>query len=138
MQLTQLAPGKSGPMRFPLLSNRARCHALLTYNFRLGSGAVMAIEDALILERLLGKVHTHNDIVTAFETFDELRRPRTQQVIEMSSGTGTLFCGKDSRAGLDPRKLRDLMPQRWHWIWHMDVDQHVKEAEMAYERRKTT
>ena len=98
----------------------------------------MAIENALVLERLLGRVQKATDITTAFEAFDEVRRPRTQTVIEMSSGTGTLFCGKDSRAGLQAQKLKELMPQRWHWIWHTDLQSHIEHAESAFEHRKVS
>lgn len=94
----------------------------------------MALEDALILETLLGKARLPKDLQNAFAAYDDVRRPRTQHVIRASRGTGRLFCGCDEDAGLEPKKLREVMPQRWRWIWDLDVKQHVFDALESYNK----
>lgn len=53
-----------------------------------GSGASTSIEDALILETLLGKVSHPAQISAAFKAYDEVRRPRTQRIVESSREVG--------------------------------------------------
>lgn len=45
-----------------------------------GSGAGLAIEDAVVLAGLLKNVTSRQDIVPALRAFDEIRRPRCQRV----------------------------------------------------------
>lgn len=45
-----------------------------------GQGASQAIEDALVLETLLGAVNDPKQIPHAFAAYDQVRRPRTQRV----------------------------------------------------------
>ena len=87
----------------------------------------MALEDAVILENLLGRADA-SQVSTALRAYDKVRRPRTQKVIEMSFGTGIMCCGAHPEGRLDPVKLREMMPQRWKWIWDTDVKGLVQEA----------
>ena len=50
-----------------------------------GQGAPQAVEDALVLETLLGKVQNAKDLPNAFAAYDQVRRPRTQRVGECNS-----------------------------------------------------
>ena len=45
-----------------------------------GQGASQAIEDALVLETLLGRVKDVQHIQNAFAAYDQVRRARTQRV----------------------------------------------------------
>ena len=45
-----------------------------------GQGASQAIEDALVLETLLGRVRSVSRISNAFSAYDQIRRERTQRV----------------------------------------------------------
>ena len=47
-----------------------------------GQGASQAIEDALVLETLLGEIKDAKQIPHAFAAYDQVRRPRTQRVGE--------------------------------------------------------
>lgn len=54
----------------------------------LGQGAGMAIEDAAVLARCLGR--TPADLPAAFKRFDQQRRPRTRRIVEQSRQLGQL------------------------------------------------
>lgn len=45
-----------------------------------GQGASQAVEDALVLETLLGRVEDMKHIPNVFAAYDQVRRPRTQRV----------------------------------------------------------
>ena len=45
-----------------------------------GQGASQAVEDALVLETLLGKVKDAKHIPNALAAYDQVRRPRTQRI----------------------------------------------------------
>ena len=56
-----------------------------------GQGASQAIEDALVLETLLGRVHNVKHVSNAFSAYDQIRRARTQRVGKsISHGEGVL------------------------------------------------
>ncbi|KAI0845878.1 salicylate hydroxylase [Daldinia vernicosa] len=93
-----------------------------------GSGAGLAIEDAMILGHLLSHIKTRDELNAAFKAYDAVRRPRGQQVIDSSRGTGQIFCGQNQEIGLDPDKLRELLPGRWGFIMSLDVHQHKQDA----------
>lgn len=52
------------------------------------SGGGQAFEDAMILGALLGCVRSSDQLSTAFEIFDEVRRPRTQRILDSSRESG--------------------------------------------------
>jgi salicylate hydroxylase len=93
-----------------------------------GAGAGQAIEDAMILGHLLSHITSKDQVNAAFEAYDIVRRPRCQQVIDSSRGTGLIFCGQNSEIGLDPAKLRSLVPPRWGFIMALDMEAHKQDA----------
>lgn len=93
-----------------------------------GAGAGMAIEDALILEVLLGNVRHISELERAFAVYDKLRRPRTQQVISTSREIGLAFCGRHPHIGFDRVLLEKELPSKWDFIYDLDMESH---AEMA-------
>ncbi len=66
-----------------------------------GAGAGQALEDAMILGELFANIQSPEDINAAFSAYDMMRRPRCQQVIDSSRGTGAICCGQHE-AGLRP------------------------------------
>ncbi|KAI1460567.1 salicylate hydroxylase [Annulohypoxylon moriforme] len=93
-----------------------------------GSGAGLAIEDAVILGHLLSHIKTRGELTAAFKAYDAVRRPRGQRVIDSSRGTGQILCGQNQEIGLDPDKLRELVPSRWGFIMSLDIHQHKQDA----------
>lgn len=101
-----------------------------------GSGAGTSIEDAMVLEFLLGKVTDPVQIPAAFKAYDEIRRPRTQSIVESSRAVGAAFCGRDIAIGMDIAKLAAGMPPKWEHIWSLDMDKHLDDALSAFERHR--
>ncbi|KAI1394173.1 salicylate hydroxylase [Hypoxylon trugodes] len=93
-----------------------------------GSGAGMAIEDAMILGALFGEVSSPKKIPAAFKAFDVVRRPRCQRIIDSSRETGLLFLGKNPDVGLDPAKMKEAIAPRWNFIFGLDMESHKGEA----------
>ncbi|KAK2606536.1 hypothetical protein N8I77_005278 [Diaporthe amygdali] len=93
-----------------------------------GSGAGMAIEDSLVLSTLLGHAETAAQASLALVVYDQVRRPRTQRVVESSRGTGMMRTGLDKEVGLDLLKFRQRLLSRWDFIIDFDNKQHCAEA----------
>ncbi|KAI1209956.1 salicylate hydroxylase [Annulohypoxylon truncatum] len=93
-----------------------------------GTGAGLAIEDAMVLGALLSKVTSSKDIPAAFKAYDEVRRPRCQRIIDSSRETARIFCGRNPKIGLNPDKLREVIRPRWNFILGLDVEAHKAEA----------
>lgn len=92
------------------------------------SGGSMSIEDGLVLSTLLGRAETPAEAVTALKVYDQVRRPRTQRIVESSRGTGTIVTGRGEDIGLDLTKLREKLLPRWDFIINFDVEKHRDEA----------
>ncbi|KAI1455162.1 salicylate hydroxylase [Annulohypoxylon moriforme] len=93
-----------------------------------GAGAGLAIEDAAILGHLLSNIKDKGELDAAFKAYDAVRRPRCQGVVDSSRETGRILCGSNPDIGLDPSKLRELLPGRWKFIWDLDLVEHKQEA----------
>ncbi|KAK7739797.1 hypothetical protein SLS62_011211 [Diatrype stigma] len=74
-----------------------------------GSGGGMSLEDSLILSTLLGRAKTPAEALTALNVYDQIRRPRTQRIVESSRITGAMVTGSDEEMGLDPEKFKSFM-----------------------------
>lgn len=93
-----------------------------------GSGGGMSIEDSLILSKVLGLSKTPAEATTALRVYDQLRRPRTQRVVESSRGTGDIMTGKGPETGLDLASLKEKLLPRWDFIINFDNEKHCEEA----------
>ncbi|KAK8002393.1 hypothetical protein PG989_002112 [Apiospora arundinis] len=80
-------------------------HATTTWQ---GSGAGMSIEDSLILSALLGQATTSTEALRALRVYDQVRRPRTQQVVESSKGTSMISSRRGEETGLELEKIRSI------------------------------
>ncbi|KAI0206734.1 salicylate hydroxylase [Astrocystis sublimbata] len=99
-----------------------------------GSGAGQAIEDAMVLGALLSKVSSSADIPAAFRAFDAVRRPRCQQIIDSSRGTGQILCGQDPDVQLDAKKMKESLDSRWKFIYALDMEEHQGHAVQKLEQ----
>jgi salicylate hydroxylase len=98
-----------------------------------GSGAGMAIEDAMILDALLKEVTNPAQLTSAFKAYDQVRRPRTQGLIHSSYGTGLILSGRGADTGLDKNKIIQALPPRWEFIYAFDQREHKEDALAAFE-----
>jgi len=98
-----------------------------------GSGGGMSIEDSLILSTLLGRSTTPNDALAALKAYDQVRRPRTQRIVESSRITGSILTGtsEETRQYVDtPGKLLS----RWDFILDIGMEKHRDEAILTMEQ----
>lgn len=92
----------------------------------LGAGAGMAIEDAYVLSNLLASIQSAGELENCFRTYDALRRPRTQKVVQDSRTAG--LCSQLMKETVidDNEKLATDIDARYRFIWDEDI---VKELE---------
>lgn len=109
---------------------------------RQGAGAGQAIEDALTLTTLFGKVKSPSEIPAALHAYDTVRRPRAQRVTSLSRGSSFIMTGRAPGIGVDAEKLKAALRSRWDYILLADVKKELEEAERLFaetlwvERRK--
>ncbi|KAK4224046.1 hypothetical protein QBC38DRAFT_547968 [Podospora fimiseda] len=97
-----------------------------------GAGVGQAFEDAVVLKTVFEHVLSPHDIVAAFKAYDALRRPRGQQVIDSSRGTGLILTGTAEGVGLEVAKMRPALGPRWAFL-HLDLDEYKKQAVEKFE-----
>lgn len=93
-----------------------------------GAGAGMAIEDALVLTKLLAEVGDKTQLEAAFKAYDAARRERTQRLVTTSRDAGCLYEFQKPGVGDDVEALRADLDGRMRWVWDLDLEQHVAEA----------
>jgi salicylate hydroxylase len=118
-----------------------------------GAGAGQSIEDALVMEQLLGKyldparesIHpltTTEATLMIFQAYDTVRRFRSQKVVTTSAESGRLLSGNEPGVSLHAKDIHARLTDREQWIFEHDQVQQVKdamqvfdEAELALARR---
>ena len=93
-----------------------------------GSGAAQAIEDAMILRTLLASIKTPKQLDGALQAYDEVRRPRTQRIVESSRLSGQIMTGLGDGIGVDAGRMREALAERWDFIHDFDVKKHKEDA----------
>lgn len=93
-----------------------------------GAGGGLAVEDALILGNLLGKISKVSEIEAAFKAFDTVRRPRCQAVIDTSRATGQLLCGQNQDIGVDAMGMAAELDSLFGHIDALDIEAHNQAA----------
>lgn len=95
-----------------------------------GAGAGQAIEDAHVLCELLAdpQVLSMSDVPHALQAYDEIRRPRSQQVVSSSLENALLLCLKYDGVLDDGEKLKETWQSKFRWLWDIDVNQQVEDA----------
>lgn len=63
-------------------------HATMPF---IGNGAAQALEDAAVIQAVFAHVENRSQIPAALAAFDEVRRPRSQRVVEMSRVAGRIY-----------------------------------------------
>ncbi|KAK6008111.1 hypothetical protein QM012_000014 [Aureobasidium pullulans] len=109
-----------------------------------GAGAGICIEDSAILAELLhlawsrleeGSARTSRTEVLeqALEVFDEVRRERTQWLVQSSRASVELYEWRDHLCKRDPAKIKEQILWRNHKIWRVDIDDMAAEANRKLE-----
>jgi salicylate hydroxylase len=97
-----------------------------------GAGAGQALEDALILSRLLQACESKESVTKALEAYDEVRRPRSQKVCTTSRYTGDLLDLQDEQiwrdGELDLNELFTILDQSPRYIWEEDLSVQIEKA----------
>ncbi|KAK3615416.1 hypothetical protein LTR56_026603 [Elasticomyces elasticus] len=105
-------------------------HASTPHN---GAGAGQAIEDALIMSRVMALVYSAADIPRAFAAFDKVRRPRSQRQVKVANESGWLYDLQAPGIGDDWDKVEQTLATKQQWIWEHDLEADVKEAVRIYQ-----
>ncbi|KAK4161385.1 salicylate hydroxylase [Cladorrhinum sp. PSN259] len=127
----------------------------------LGAGGGLGVEDALCLSGLLEAVKHDLEspsssssssggpskqayqasnttmmmmIEKALQAYNDVRYERTQWVVRATREAADLFQWADER-GKDPDQFGREITERFHKIWHYDVDEMVDEAVKAYRKQ---
>lgn len=93
-------------------------HAMVPYQ---GQGAGQAIEDACVLQELLGMVYRKEDLAKALSAYDQVRRPRAERVVTTSREAGYLFTMQDKEVKDNISRMREKIETRMKWIWELDI-----------------
>lgn len=103
------------------------------------AGAGQGLEDAVVLTHLLALVKRPEDLDTAFEVYDGIRRPRAEKVVKTSAEASEMYTFSNPEYKDDIQRIVDNANDRLHWIWQHDlrVDQLEAEEEFLALTRKT-
>jgi salicylate hydroxylase len=96
-----------------------------------GAGAGMAIDDAHMLSVLLTPdlIKSRADIKFALKAYDEVRRPRSQQIVARSRRQGMMLDLQTEDGGTPTKEeLKSSMEGNMRWIWGVDLEAMVKIA----------
>ncbi|KAI1412665.1 FAD/NAD(P)-binding domain-containing protein [Hypoxylon sp. FL1857] len=97
-----------------------------------GNGAAQAIEDAAILTQVFAHVEAESHIDAALKAFDEVRRPRSQRVVEITRQFGRLYSqGEEER---DIEDMKRQMKEGGMYTNGVNMDAQVQAAILAFER----
>jgi salicylate hydroxylase len=113
-----------------------------------GAGAGQSIEDALVMEQLLGKcldparesiyaLSAAETTLLVFQAYDTVRRFRSQKVVTTSAETGRLLTGNEPGVTMRAADIRERLTDREHWIFDCDQVQQVKDAMQLFEEAQT-
>lgn len=98
-----------------------------------GQGAGQAIEDACVLSALFTKVFTPKDVPTALAAYDQIRRPRSQRVVQTSRETGHMLSMQLPGVGDNVDKMKQYLDTSMHWIWDRDLVAQNEDAVKLFE-----
>lgn len=94
----------------------------------MGAGAGMAIEDGLILGRLLGSIQNASDITRAFRAYDLARRQRTQDVIRESKDNVERYMAIACAEGNELERLKEESHAKFGQVFDFDLENSISKA----------
>lgn len=60
--------------------------------------------------------------IAAFQAYDAVRRPRSQEVVTSSKENGYLLCLCLDGVRDDEKKLKETFQKRFRWLWDIDIE----------------
>ncbi|KAK1853054.1 mannitol 1-phosphate dehydrogenase [Colletotrichum chrysophilum] len=104
-------------------------HATLPH---AGNGAAQAIEDCSILAGIFNRLTSVDEIEPGLKAFDEIRRPRSQKVVDITREFGRLYSQDGDE--IDLEHMRARMKEGGMFTNGVDMDAQVRAAVAAFER----
>jgi salicylate hydroxylase len=105
-------------------------HATMPFN---GQGAAQSIDDSCLLTALFAHVTLlGSQVEQAFKIFDEIRRPRTQKVAELSRQFGRMYAYAESGVDDDINKMRAIFGAGAKFTNDVDLEGLNKDAVGKY------
>ncbi|KAI1848646.1 hypothetical protein JX266_005505 [Neoarthrinium moseri] len=105
-------------------------HATLPH---AGQGAAQAIEDAAVLTGIFLKVSSIAEVEEALRAFDEIRRPRSQKIVDITRRFGRLYTQEPEEIQVE--EMQTEMKEGGMYSNAVDMPGQVKNAIDAFERR---
>ncbi|KAI2470689.1 FAD/NAD(P)-binding domain-containing protein [Annulohypoxylon bovei var. microspora] len=99
-----------------------------------GASIGIAIEEALILTTLLGRLPSKAAIPAALQAYDQVCRPRAERAARSSAETGLLVTGRAPGVGLNADLLQQHMMHKFDFLLDVDNDTHTATANMIMDQ----
>lgn len=77
-------------------------HASMPY---AGNGAAQALEDVAVIDHLFAKLESVEQVPALFEAYDAVRRPRSQQVVDLARKFGRVYAYAEPTVGNTPEEM---------------------------------
>lgn len=77
-------------------------HASMPY---AGNGAAQALEDVAVLDHLFSKLDRVEQVPSLFEAYDAVRRPRSQEVVDLARKFGRVYAYAEPTVGNTPEEM---------------------------------
>ncbi|VBB80735.1 Putative salicylate hydroxylase [Podospora comata] len=100
-------------------------HASLPF---AGNGAAQALEDAAVLDHLFERVKQPSQIEAALGAYDAVRRPRSQDVVDVARMLGRAYAFAERDIHEDPKKARVFFTQAGRFTNEADLTRQNEEA----------
>ncbi|KAI6089208.1 FAD/NAD(P)-binding domain-containing protein [Hypoxylon rubiginosum] len=106
-------------------------HSMLPFQ---GASVSIAIEEALILSSLLGRLPSKAAIPAALQAYDQVCRPRAELATRSSAETGFLVTGRGPSVGLDADLLQHQLRHKWDFLLEVDIDAYRAAANVVMDQ----
>ncbi|KAI1776428.1 FAD/NAD(P)-binding domain-containing protein [Hypoxylon cercidicola] len=94
-------------------------HASLPF---AGNGAAQALEDAAVLDHLFAHVRAEHQIGRALRAYDEVRRPRSQAVVDLARRFGRVYAYAEDGMHEDPARMKSFFGEMAAFTNAFDVE----------------
>lgn len=119
----------------PSLTNGPRLLTLTLHALRAnGQGAAQALEDVAVLDALFTHLKSASQLPTLFSAFDEIRRPRSQAVVELSRKFGRMYMFRLGDVHEDLDAMRKEFGAGANYTNNFDVAKQNEDAVEVFQR----
>jgi salicylate hydroxylase len=85
-----------------------------------------------VLGDVLSEVKTPDQLPSAFEAYDAVRRPKGNKLVETSREAGRIWDLEGIEIGDDAQKFHDNLQTRLDWIFHEDIQGEAGEVKRRF------